>query len=47
MRKTLIAAALGLLLAPAVAMLGGARRVVSLTNEEFQLAAPGAIPDPA
>jgi S-adenosylmethionine hydrolase len=30
------------LLAPAVAILGGARRVVSLTNEEFQLDAPGA-----
>jgi S-adenosylmethionine hydrolase len=29
------------LLAPAVAMVGGARRVVSLTNEEYQLAAPG------
>lgn len=29
------------LLAPAVAMLGGARRVVSLTNEEYQLEAPG------
>lgn len=30
------------LLAPAVAMLGGARRAVSLTNEEHHLAAPGA-----
>ena len=30
------------LLAPAVAMLGGARRVVSLTNPEYQLEAPGA-----
>jgi S-adenosyl-L-methionine hydrolase (adenosine-forming) len=29
------------LLAPAVAMLGGARRVVSLTNPEYQLEAPG------
>jgi hypothetical protein len=29
------------LLAPAVAMLGGPRRVVSLTNEDYQLAAPG------
>ena len=29
------------LLAPAVAMLGGARRVVSLTNAEYQLEAPG------
>jgi S-adenosylmethionine hydrolase len=29
------------LLAPAVAMIGGATRVVSLTNEEFQLATPG------
>ena len=30
------------LLAPAVAMVGGARRVVSLTNAEYQLEAPGA-----
>jgi S-adenosylmethionine hydrolase len=30
------------LLAPAVAMLGGASRVVSLTNAEYQLEAPGA-----
>jgi S-adenosyl-L-methionine hydrolase (adenosine-forming) len=30
------------LLAPAVAMLGGARRAVSLTNAEYQLEAPGA-----
>jgi S-adenosylmethionine hydrolase len=30
------------LLAPAVAMLGGALRVVSLTNPEYQLEAPGA-----
>ena len=30
------------LLAPAVAMLGGAARVVSLTNPEYQLEAPGA-----
>jgi len=30
------------LLAPAVAMLGGARRVVSLTNPEYRLEAPGA-----
>jgi S-adenosylmethionine hydrolase len=30
------------LLAPAVAMLGGAIRVVSLTNPEYQLEAPGA-----
>lgn len=30
------------LLAPAVAMLGGATRVVSLTNTEYQLEAPGA-----
>jgi len=30
------------LLAPAVAMLGGAVRVVSLTNPEYQLEAPGA-----
>jgi S-adenosylmethionine hydrolase len=30
------------LLAPAVAMVGGARRVVELTNLEFQLPAPGA-----
>jgi hypothetical protein len=30
------------LLAPAVAMLGGAGRVVSLTNPEYQLEAPGA-----
>ena len=30
------------LLAPAVAMLGGAERVVSLTNPEYQLEAPGA-----
>ncbi len=30
------------LLAPAVAMLGGAKRVVSLTNPEYQLPAPGA-----
>jgi len=30
------------LLAPAVAMVGGASRVVSLTNEEYQLEAPGA-----
>jgi len=30
------------LLAPAVAMIGGARRVVSLTNEDFHLPAPGA-----
>jgi S-adenosylmethionine hydrolase len=29
------------LLAPAVAMIGGATRVVSLTNEEYQLATPG------
>ena len=29
------------LLAPAVAMLGGAKRVVSLTNPEYQMAAPG------
>lgn len=29
------------LLAPAVAMMGGARRVVELTNEEHQLPAPG------
>jgi S-adenosylmethionine hydrolase len=29
------------LLAPAVAMIGGATRAVSLTNEEYQLAAPG------
>lgn len=29
------------LLAPAVAMLGGARRAVSLTNPEYQLEAPG------
>ena len=29
------------LLAPAVAMLGGARRVVSLTNADYQLPAPG------
>lgn len=29
------------LLAPAVAMLGGARRAVSLTNEEYHLSAPG------
>src|SRR4051794_5701905 len=29
------------LLAPAVAMVGGARRVVALTNDEYQLAAPG------
>jgi S-adenosylmethionine hydrolase len=29
------------LLAPAVAMLGGAQRVVSLTNTEYQLPAPG------
>jgi S-adenosylmethionine hydrolase len=29
------------LLAPAVAMLGGAERVVSLTNAEYQLPAPG------
>lgn len=29
------------LLAPAVAMVGGARRVVSLTNDEYQMAAPG------
>jgi S-adenosyl-L-methionine hydrolase (adenosine-forming) len=30
------------LLAPAVAMLGGARSAVALTNDEFHLAAPGA-----
>src|SRR5436190_12389177 len=30
------------LLAPSVAMLGGPRTVVALTNEEYQLAAPGA-----
>lgn len=30
------------LLAPAVAMVGGARRAVSLTNPEYQLPAPGA-----
>jgi len=30
------------LLAPAVAMLGGARRAVSLCNPEYQLEAPGA-----
>lgn len=30
------------LLAPAVAMLGGAKRVVSLTNTDYQLPAPGA-----
>jgi S-adenosylmethionine hydrolase len=30
------------LLAPAVAMIGGARRAVSLTNPEYQLPAPGA-----
>jgi S-adenosyl-L-methionine hydrolase (adenosine-forming) len=30
------------LLAPAVAMLGGAKRVVELTNREYQLEAPGA-----
>ena len=30
------------LLAPAVAMLGGARKVVGLTNPEYQLEAPGA-----
>lgn len=30
------------LLAPAVAMLGGAKRVVSLTNAEYQLPTPGA-----
>jgi S-adenosylmethionine hydrolase len=30
------------LLAPAVAMLGGATRAVSLTNPEYQLEAPGA-----
>jgi hypothetical protein len=30
------------LLAPAVAMLGGAAKVVSLTNSEYQLEAPGA-----
>jgi S-adenosyl-L-methionine hydrolase (adenosine-forming) len=30
------------LLAPAVAMLGGAKRVVELTNQQYQLAAPGA-----
>jgi S-adenosylmethionine hydrolase len=30
------------LLAPAVAMMGGATRVVSLTNREYQLEAPGA-----
>jgi S-adenosyl-L-methionine hydrolase (adenosine-forming) len=30
------------LLAPAVAMMGGASRVVSLTNAEYQLEAPGA-----
>lgn len=30
------------LLAPAVAMLGGARRVVALTNEDYQLPAPAA-----
>ena len=29
------------LLAPAVAMVGGARRVISLTNDDYQLAAPG------
>jgi S-adenosylmethionine hydrolase len=29
------------LLAPAVAMIGGATRAVSLTNDEYQLAAPG------
>jgi len=29
------------LLAPAVAMIGGAHRAVSLTNEEYQLPAPG------
>ncbi|MGZ4677656.1 MAG: SAM hydrolase/SAM-dependent halogenase family protein [Acidimicrobiia bacterium] len=29
------------LLAPAVAMIGGALRVISLTNAEYQLAAPG------
>ena len=29
------------LLAPAVAMIGGATRVISLTNEEYQLATPG------
>jgi S-adenosylmethionine hydrolase len=29
------------LLAPSVAMLGGARTVVALTNQEYQLAAPG------
>jgi S-adenosylmethionine hydrolase len=29
------------LLAPAVAMVGGARRAVSLTNEDYHLAAPG------
>ena len=29
------------LLAPAVAMLGGAKRVVSLTNPEYQMEAPG------
>ncbi|MGH9042289.1 MAG: SAM hydrolase/SAM-dependent halogenase family protein [Acidimicrobiia bacterium] len=29
------------LLAPAVAMLGGAKRVVSLTNDEYQMEAPG------
>lgn len=29
------------LLAPSVAMLGGARRVVSLTNDEYHLEAPG------
>lgn len=29
------------LLAPAVAMLGGAQRVVSLTNDQYHLAAPG------
>lgn len=29
------------LLAPAVAMLGGAQRAVALTNDEYQLAAPG------
>jgi S-adenosyl-L-methionine hydrolase (adenosine-forming) len=30
------------LLAPAVAMLGGPRRVIALTNSEYQLPAPGA-----
>ena len=31
------------LLAPAVAMAGGAERAVLLTNPEFQLASPGAL----